>query len=91
MSVIRWEDPPDKWGKRNDWAGIGKALMSRPLHWAHVQTAVNGQTAGQMARHINAGKYSALAPLGRFEARSRTVDGEPRVYARYIGPTGGTE
>lgn len=86
--VIRWEDPPDRWGRRNDWAAIGAALVSRPRRWAHVLTAVNGQTAAQMARHIGAGKYSALAPLGRFEAKSRTVDGEPRVYARYIGEAG---
>lgn len=89
MSVIRWEDPPASKGMAvHDWPAIGAQLVAAPGKWALVAVCANGATAGSTARHIRDGKYDPLAVLGLFEARSRTVGGEHRVYARYVGGAG---
>lgn len=84
MSVIRWEDPPgDRRG--TDWAAVAKALRWRPGKWALVVVCNNAVTAGAVARDIRVSKYPALRDRGPFEAVARSVDGEARVYARYVG------
>lgn len=86
MGVIRWEDPPTTKGMAaHDWPAIGAALAEQPGQWALVVVCPNGATAGSTARHVRDGKYAALNAYGRFEAHSRTVGGEHRVYARYVG------
>lgn len=85
MSEVRWEQPPPSGNDRYDWAAIGAQLVARPGEWAMVAVARNVGTSSQMAKKIRTSDYHPLAALGRFEAVARTVDGEPRVYARYIG------
>lgn len=87
MSVIRWEDPPASKGMAvHDWPAIGAQLVAAPGKWALVAVCPNGATAGSTARHVRDGKYDSLRDLGVFEAKSRTVGGEYRVYARFVGP-----
>ncbi len=87
MAVIRWEEPPGiKGGPVHDWAAIAAALRSRPGQWAVVAVCRNQATAGSTAQGVRRGKYEVLGP--GFEAKARTVDGEPRVYARYVGEGG---
>lgn len=89
MSVIRWEEPPPSKGMAvHDWPRIGAQLAAAPGKWALVAVCPNGGTAGSTARHVRDGKYEPLAVLGLFEAKSRTIDGEHRVYARYVGEAG---
>lgn len=89
MGVIRWEEPPASHRvDRYDWAAIGAELVAHPGIWAMVAVANNSVTAGAMANHIRNGKYLKLAELGRFDAKARSIDGENRVYARYIGEVG---
>jgi hypothetical protein len=84
--VIRWEDPPPgKYSPEYDWPAIAKALSSAPGTWALVAVCPNTGTAGSTARHIRNGAYQALRTVGKFEATARTVRGEARVYARYVG------
>lgn len=45
----------------------------------------SSRSAGGMAYGIRQAKLQAYAPAGTFEARARTVDGEHRVYARFVG------
>lgn len=86
--VIRWEDPPSNRshakGKASKWNAISAVLRGRPGEWAHVETKSNARLAAQTANCISKGVYAAM-PQGQFEAVSRAVDGEARVYARYIG------
>lgn len=89
MSVIRWETPPAAKGAQvHDWAAIGAQLAAAPGRWALVAVCANGTVANSTAYNIRRGKYEPLMALGRFEAKSRTVDGEHRVYARYVGGDG---
>jgi len=92
MSAIRWEDPPPRShgtryrpARNHDWPAVGKALACRPNRWAVIAICDNVLLAGAMAHHIRTGKYRALAEFGAFEAVSRSVDGERRVYARWVG------
>lgn len=88
MSDVRWEDPPAGLrGATYDWAIIGKRLKERPGEWAMVAVCPNSPTAGNTARYIREGKYRALRALGVYDATARTIQGEARVYARYIGET----
>jgi hypothetical protein len=84
-AVISWEDPPSAYhrGPVHNWRAIGAELKDRPGTWAVVAVCDNATLAGQTASHIRHGKYIELG--AGFEAVSRKVDGEPRVYARYVG------
>lgn len=89
--VIRWEDPPErnhgtdhKPKRAHDWSAIGRALRRRPGRWAVIAVCGYPTLAGATAYGVRNGTYRALPP-GRYEAVSRTVDGECRVYARYLG------
>lgn len=85
-SVIRWEDPPRPGpGGRRDWPAIAAELRKRPGAWAHVATYGTISVAGNVAYQVRSGKFAGVQPAGSVEAVSRAVDGECRVYARYVG------
>lgn len=77
------ELPPD--GRANGVYDFAPALKERPGEWALVATKGSTGAAGSMAANIRRGFASGCGPMGSFEAKSRHVDGEYRVYARYIG------
>lgn len=85
MTKIRWEDPPPKDG-RHDWPAIVKMLKARPGEWAMVATYLRATVAAATARNVRDGKYWGIE-AGVIEAVSRTVHGECRIYARYVGPS----
>jgi hypothetical protein len=66
------------------WAAIAAELRTKPGRWAHVDTRPNLHSAASTAWNINRGSVASM-PLGEFESTSRTVDGQARVYARFIG------
>jgi hypothetical protein len=68
------------------WAVAGRELVNVPGEWRHVASYFSRQSARVTASAIRCGKLRCLAALGRFEARHRVVDGEFRVYVRYLGP-----
>jgi len=87
MSGIRFEDPP---GARSaatgrDWTAAAAVLRKEPRRWAIVAVCPNAVTAASTANNIRRGQVAAMRPVGAFEAVSRTVDGEYRVYARWVG------
>lgn len=85
MSVIRWEMPPPRRSSDvYDWDAIAEALADRPGCWALVAVCPNSATAASTARHIRNGAYDAMRERGAFDAVARTVDGEARVYARFL-------
>jgi hypothetical protein len=82
--IVQWEAPPPRRGGRvHDWDAIAKELRARPGEWALVAVCTNQTTAASTARYIRDGKYKPMS--AGFDATSRTVDGEARVYARYTG------
>lgn len=84
---VRWETPPmpNAYRNRIDWPGIAETLRRRPGKWAHIHTDPKPEYAASMAGRVRTGVIAAMRPPGTFDAVSRTVDGEFRVYARYVG------
>ncbi|MFJ9644988.1 hypothetical protein [Streptomyces sp. NPDC101206] len=66
-------------------AVIAAHLRHRPGEWAHIDNKATRASAASTAYLIRTGGLRAYTPTGHYEATSRTVDGEYRVYARYIG------
>lgn len=64
---------------------IAEQLRARPDEWAHILTFPTINSASSTAYSIRKATRKAWGPAGSFEAKSRTVDGEFRVYARYVG------
>jgi hypothetical protein len=90
MSELRFEDPPEVsriLGRRGKHKEAAEELRSRPGEWAIVGVYGTGASSAAMARHIGDGFVTAYRPAGSFEGLARTVDGEARVYARYVGET----
>lgn len=85
---MTWEDPPPR--ENTDWDAIGRELMTRPGQFKIVATFSTANSAAVSAYQIRSGheKKKALNALGKFHAEAHTVDGEYRVYARYIGDAG---
>jgi hypothetical protein len=83
MSDIRWEDPPPI-EKHTDWAEQLLPLMDHPKRWAMITSRARRDNAASVAMSLRNGR--SRTPPGRWEFASRSVDGEFRVYARYLGP-----
>lgn len=86
----KWEDPPPR--RRTTEATqnhkeVADLLKTRPGTWRYILSYSAATTAGSVAQSIRTGHTSAWAPAGSFDAVARTVDGQHRVYARYIGGT----
>lgn len=86
--IISWEEPPRRRAEaRYDWPDIAADLQSKPGAWAHALTCDTREIAGVTAKNIRESHYQALHGH-RYDAKARTVDGEFRVYACYLGPAG---
>jgi hypothetical protein len=84
--TVTFEPLPDGATRHGINTAIAAKLRDRPGEWAHINTYTTPGSAASCAQQINSGRLAAYAPAGSFEAKSRTVDGERRVYARYVGP-----
>jgi hypothetical protein len=87
MTELKFEDPPRRvsgrhWGRHRL---LASEMKARPMEWALVGKYGSSDSAASMARNIKLGKLEAYTPAGAFQATSRTVDGEPRVYVRFVG------
>ncbi len=81
--VIEWEDPPFRRGAPvHDWESIAADLQERPGKWGRVAVCASGTIAASTARYVRESQYEPLHG-GVYEAVSRTVDGEARVYAKF--------
>ena len=86
MDKIRWEDPPANesgWGSHK-WADVLEPLREHPKRWAVLLIVPTSRKAANLVSAFRNGHRRS--PPGRWEFVSRTVDGEHRVYARYLGP-----
>lgn len=82
-----WEDPPPaaKRGETRGHDAIARLLEKRPGEWAIIFLYETAAGASTMAAYIRSARIVAYEPKGFFEAHARTVEGEHRVYARYVG------
>lgn len=89
MSKIVFENPPARTGgqkpRSRALVTTAAALRRAAGEWARIGLYRNAATSGSVANQIKRGKLAAFRPAGAFEAVSRTVDGQHRVYARYVG------
>lgn len=86
MSDFRYEDPPPaRRGPTRARTAEARKLKERPGTWGLIGTYKSRTSAASMATCIRTGRTSTWRPAGDFEAVSRSVDGEYRVYARYMG------
>lgn len=81
---MKFETPPRERGD-SKWVKEAIELRERPGEWAVLHTSKSAQLSAAAARTIRVAKVKAWQPAGSFEAIARTVDGEHRVYARYVG------
>jgi len=85
VTEIRWENPPStRGGRYTDWNALLLPLMEQPNRWAIIATRPTSMSAQSAAGGLRA-KRSKMPP-GRWEFAARQVDGEHRIYARYLGP-----
>lgn len=84
MTGLRFEELPDRTGYASKWRTISGELRARPGEWAVVAVVGDAGKSGTTAAAVKRGVYAGM-PKGEFEATARTVNGEHRVYARYIG------
>lgn len=87
MSELKWEEPPVRRTRQGSGkhAGIAAQLRAKPGEWAIIDLFDESARAAAMAYVIKTAKLRAYAPAGAYEAKGRTVDGEHRVYARFVG------
>lgn len=87
---LAWEDPPDITALQVA-RSLADELRARPGEWAVVSTHPTMGTAQSTSSNIRSGRRAIYRPRFAFDATAREVDGEYRVYARYIGPQDGAE
>lgn len=91
MSKIKvaFEGPPPRgttnWRQAGEHEAVAEKLRAQPGEWAKVDKRENPRSSGNAAHAIRRGLIKAYQPSGTFEAKARKVDGEYRVYARYVG------
>lgn len=87
---VRWQTPPDavrgpRPGYNNpiDWPAVLATLKANPDRWGIVAVLDDSRSAAQTAYMLRIGRLAG-ARGQRFDATSRRVAGEYRVYARYV-------
>ncbi|UQA91617.1 hypothetical protein [Streptomyces halobius] len=89
MVEIQFEEPPAVPGAvrrpRGEHAEIAAELRKAPGQWALVGLQPTAKSAGSVSYAIRTAKLLAYDPPGSFEAVARTVDGEHRLYVRFMG------
>lgn len=69
--------------KPGEWMRMLEPLMNQPGRWAIVARKQSRSVASTTAQNLR--QRIVRIPTGQWEFASRTVDGEARVYARYLG------
>ena len=80
-----FEPLPASFKPRTDWAAVAAQLREHPDAWAVVKVCRSRGNAATTAMRIRKGQIPLTCPAGHFDAESRLVDAEYRVYARYVG------
>lgn len=86
MDELQWGDPPRRDGRRSYHRHelVAKRLKARQGEWAWL-VFNSARGASNAASTAALGGIPAYEPAGDFEAVHRLVDGEHRMYVRYLG------
>lgn len=87
MSDLRFDGPPPprRVTPKGHHDAVAKQLRAKPRQWAIIGTYAHGGSSSAVAHQVRRGLIPSYNPAGTFEAQARNVDGEARVYARYVG------
>jgi hypothetical protein len=91
--AIQWEDPPkvNEPKSTDKWAAEALEFQAHPKRWGVLDSAEVGESRKrQQALHAQAssirqGRFRAFRPVGAWEAKTVTVKGVTKLFARYIG------
>ena len=90
---VRFDPPAPELPRRPESRdAFADALRARPGEWALIGAHPVAGSAGQAAYEISRAlglRNAPFAPAGTFEAQSRAVCGEHRIYVRYVGGVAG--
>jgi hypothetical protein len=87
VKLFRFEDPPPAKDRRG-FEETAQKLKEKPRTWAVVAVYSDRSNAGTLSQRIRQGRNKAWQAPGDFDSVVRTVDGQHRVYARYLGDGG---
>lgn len=94
-ALLRFDEPaPSVPRTQENREQAADALRTRPGVWALLGQVSSSGAARQYAYEIRRALHTCnacFAPDGAFETEARTLQGEHRVYARYVGPDGGDD
>lgn len=89
MNEFRFENPPVRmYGHRPvspETLFAADTLRRHPGQWAMIRTAEKASTLSAASQGVKGGKPRCFSPAGAFESTLRKVDGEYRLYVRYVG------
>jgi hypothetical protein len=85
MTKLKFEDPPPAKRAPRRFDLVAQELKANPGRWAVIAVFDKRPNANSTARQIRLGLTSYWQNPGDFEAVSRAVGDEFRVYARYLG------
>ena len=88
VTFKREDAPVAKRGRKSVWAQRLAPLMETPNAQYRILgiTFKNAAAASRVAHGLKTGKLSVPESPGTWEFVSRTVDGEPALYATYFAP-----
>lgn len=82
---LHWEEPPSQRQAPAKYGHIFEAVKERRGDWARVD--IPGlKNPSNFAANTRSGRVQGSKPAGSFDAVTRMVDGERRLYIRYVGP-----
>ncbi len=84
--TVRFDAPSDPLPGVKVLERFAEDLRANMGEWALLGAAHSMGSAGQCAYMIRHGRQAGFSPAGSFEAESKTIFGEHRVYARFVGP-----
>ena len=83
--VPRFDGPADPLPGAKRLAEFADKLRENFGEWALLGCSSSPNRANQRAYIIRHGIQKGFEPAGSFESESRTLFGEHRIYARYVG------
>ncbi len=89
--TLHFEPLPALRKTKTPWHDVAEQLKERPGEWAVVKVYTSRSQASTDAKRLRDGAFKPFRPAGTFDAWARVVDGEFRVYARFIAETDGTQ
>jgi hypothetical protein len=88
VTELKFEDPPPPKRAPRGFEEIAQKLKDSPGKWAVIAVYPDRSGAGSQRMRVTRGLTRPWQPAGDFEATARAIDGEYRLYARYMGDGG---